>query len=119
MDVRDLAAAHVKALTVPEAGGQRIIVNAGPFKWQDWGNFPFLHNFTVALLIISCISVFYARSLSKKTAVGNQSYDSTTAIHKINYDTSKADRILGLQLRSKVETATDIVQSFELKGWLN
>ena len=35
--VRDLANAHIKAINIPEAGGQRIIVAFGPFKWQDWG----------------------------------------------------------------------------------
>lgn len=40
VDVRDLALAHVLALQKPEAGGERIIVSAGPYKWQDWGKHP-------------------------------------------------------------------------------
>ena len=36
VDVRDLARAHVLALTVPEAGGNRIIVHAGPYIGQTF-----------------------------------------------------------------------------------
>ena len=35
VDVRDVAEAHVLALFKPDAGGKRIIVTSGPFKWQD------------------------------------------------------------------------------------
>ncbi|KAF8608520.1 D-lactaldehyde dehydrogenase [Ceratobasidium sp. AG-I] len=35
VDVRDVALAHVRALEVPEAGGQRFIVASGPYCWQD------------------------------------------------------------------------------------
>ena len=37
VDVRDLALAHVLAVTKPEAGGERILVSHSPFKWQDFG----------------------------------------------------------------------------------
>lgn len=37
VDVRDIAHAHVLALQKPEAGGNRFIIAAGPFKWQDFG----------------------------------------------------------------------------------
>lgn len=36
VDVRDVARAHVRALEVKEAGGQRIITSGGEFVWQDW-----------------------------------------------------------------------------------
>ncbi|KAF7437550.1 methylglyoxal reductase (NADPH-dependent) gre2 [Pleurotus ostreatus] len=36
IDVRDLAEGHAKALEVPDAGGERIIISAGPYVWQDW-----------------------------------------------------------------------------------
>lgn len=36
-DVRDVATALVRALEKPEAGGERFIISAGPWKWQDWG----------------------------------------------------------------------------------
>ena len=36
IDVRDLAEAHKLALETVEAGGERLIISAGPYKWQDW-----------------------------------------------------------------------------------
>lgn len=36
VDVRDVADGHVRALEVPEAGGQRFILSSGMFIWQDW-----------------------------------------------------------------------------------
>ena len=40
VDVRDLSYAHVKALEVPEAGGNRFIISSGNFVWQDWCKLP-------------------------------------------------------------------------------
>lgn len=40
VDVRDVSEAHVLALEVPAAGGERIIVSGGsPFVWQDFSKF--------------------------------------------------------------------------------
>lgn len=36
IDVRDLGLAHVAALAKSEAGGERFIISAGSFVWQDW-----------------------------------------------------------------------------------
>ncbi|KAH8102011.1 hypothetical protein DFH11DRAFT_1786495 [Phellopilus nigrolimitatus] len=36
VDVRDVSLGHVCALEVPAAGGQRFILSAGAFIWQDW-----------------------------------------------------------------------------------
>ena len=36
IDVRDIALAHVLAAQKPEAGGERIIISAGDFVWQDF-----------------------------------------------------------------------------------
>ena len=37
VDVRDLADAHVLALEKENSAGERLFINAGPFRWQDWG----------------------------------------------------------------------------------
>ena len=37
VDVRDIAQAHTLALLKPEAGDNRFIISAGPYKWQDFG----------------------------------------------------------------------------------
>jgi nucleoside-diphosphate-sugar epimerase len=36
VDVRDLAEAHVRALEREAAGGERIIIAAGAYIWQQW-----------------------------------------------------------------------------------
>ena len=37
VDVRDIAQAHTQAIQTPAAGGERFIISAGPYKWQDFG----------------------------------------------------------------------------------
>ncbi|KAG6336084.1 hypothetical protein ID866_3010 [Astraeus odoratus] len=39
VDVRDVGLAHRLALEKPDAGNERIIVSAGVFKWQDFGQY--------------------------------------------------------------------------------
>lgn len=41
IDVRDLASAHVLAAEKEEAGGERMIVCAGCYWWQDFGALVF------------------------------------------------------------------------------
>ena len=42
IDVRDVAEAHTLALEKEAAGGERIIISAGSYVWQDWrkGSIP-------------------------------------------------------------------------------
>lgn len=100
IDVRDLGEAHVKAIQVPEAANERIIVSAGTYKWQDW--------------------VSAAHSLRPSLVPeGNTSYDPTKAVHMIQYDTTKEAKIFGLKFRSKLDTTRDLIADFEARGWLN
>ena len=39
IDVRDVARSHALAAQVAEAGGNRIIISAGVFFWQDVGTY--------------------------------------------------------------------------------
>ena len=39
IDVRDVARAHALAVQIAEAGGNRIIISAGVFFWQDVGTY--------------------------------------------------------------------------------
>ena len=41
IDCRDVAELLVRALLVPEAGGERILTVAGQFVWQDASASPF------------------------------------------------------------------------------
>ncbi|KAH9946473.1 NAD(P)-binding protein [Amylocystis lapponica] len=95
VDVRDAAAAHTVALVKEEAGGERIIISAGPFQWEDWA---------VA-----------ARSLASGAAPEESE---STEVDLINYDTSKASRILGLTYHNKIESIRDMLSDFKAKGWI-
>ncbi|KAI0696058.1 NAD(P)-binding protein [Cerioporus squamosus] len=99
VDVRDVAEAHVVALLQLNAGGERIIVSSGPFKWQD--------------LILA------ARQVEGNTIPpGNTSYEPSKAIHAIRYRTEKEERILGVKHHTLDETTRDTLHAFHAKGWL-
>ncbi|OBZ78027.1 NADPH-dependent methylglyoxal reductase GRE2 [Grifola frondosa] len=95
VDVRDLAEAHVLAITKPEAAGQRLIISAGPYKWQDW--------------------VSAARRISKYIPQGNDSYNPAEAVHMIAYETTKADSVLGVKYRGIDQSTADILVDLKAK----
>ncbi|KAF8178849.1 NAD(P)-binding protein [Mycena galopus ATCC 62051] len=95
VDVRDVGCAHVRALQRPQAGGERIIVSAGPFVLQDWLDLA-------------------PDSLKYQKGVPGSGKD---AVHQIRYDTSKSVRVLGMQYRSMAETAHDTTVDWEARGW--
>ncbi|RDX46677.1 NAD(P)-binding protein [Lentinus brumalis] len=92
VDVRDVAEAHVLALLKPEAGGERIVVTSGPFKWQD--------------LILAA-----RRVEGDEIPIGNTSYDPSKTVHFIRYRTEREERILGLEHRSLDETTRDLLRA--------
>ncbi|KAF8206881.1 hypothetical protein K438DRAFT_1577352 [Mycena galopus ATCC 62051] len=101
IDVRDLGRAHVLSLLKEAAGGERIIVTAGKFVWQEWRAYditPFdpAHNGRYQKGIPGC---------AKDT------------VYHVTYDTSKSVRVLGLTYRSKEETLRDTVADWEERGW--
>ncbi|KAL4253690.1 NAD(P)-binding domain superfamily protein [Abortiporus biennis] len=97
IDVRDLALAHVYALEKEAAAGNRFIISAGTFKWQDFVN--------------------AARKYTTGVSAGNQSYKPEDAVHLIKYDTSKAEKVLGMTYVSLEETTKAILDDFKEKGW--
>ncbi|KAF8635789.1 hypothetical protein AX17_003846 [Amanita inopinata Kibby_2008] len=108
IDVRDLALALSKSLVIPEAGGERIIVSAGPFVFQDW--------LDVANSLSPSPIPSHAPGTAKALPVGNPGAGKG-APYKINYDTSKEQRILGLKYRSMEEVTRDTLADFERRGW--
>ncbi|OSX56416.1 hypothetical protein POSPLADRAFT_1068108 [Postia placenta MAD-698-R-SB12] len=98
LDVRDLGKAHVLAIQTEAAGGERIIVCSGPWKWQDWIN--------------------AARKAGADIPAGDTSYDAAKATHLTRYDIAKANSILGLTYRTMDETTRDILDDFKEKGWI-
>ncbi|KAF9816374.1 hypothetical protein IEO21_04127 [Rhodonia placenta] len=98
LDVRDLGKAHVLAIQTEAAGGERIIVCSGPWKWQDWIN--------------------AARKAGADIPAGDASYDAAKATHLTRYDIAKANGILGLTYRTMDETTRDILDDFKAKEWI-
>ncbi|PSR87356.1 hypothetical protein PHLCEN_2v5173 [Hermanssonia centrifuga] len=98
VDVRDIALAHVLALQKEAAGGHRIIISSGPWKWQDWVN--------------------AARSIDANLPAGNTSYDPSKATHTTRYDTSRASKLLGIGYFGIAETTRDVIAQFKEKGWV-
>ncbi|KAF5364463.1 hypothetical protein D9758_010704 [Tetrapyrgos nigripes] len=96
-DVRDVAEAHVRALEVSEAGGERIIVCAGPFVFQD------------ALDAVNSLQPSPWSSHKEPFAKG----DVGEKEYRINWDTLKEKKILGLKYKTHQDTARDILTEFE------
>ncbi|PAV17623.1 D-lactaldehyde dehydrogenase [Pyrrhoderma noxium] len=96
VDVRDVANAHVRALTTPGAGGQRFIISAGSNSWKDWSD--------VAIdLHIEGI---------KRYETGSE------PVPKVGrYNASKSREVLGIKYREMKDIAKDTIQSFKEHGW--
>ncbi|KAF8873079.1 D-lactaldehyde dehydrogenase [Infundibulicybe gibba] len=102
VDVRDVAEAQVRALEREEAGGERIMVSAGRYTWQDW--------------------LDTANSL-KPSPLPNHTFPVGTpgsgkdAVYKNTYDASKSLRILGMKYRTMEQTTRDTLADFARRGW--
>ncbi|THH22527.1 hypothetical protein EUX98_g8165 [Antrodiella citrinella] len=98
VDVRDVAKAHVLALSTEKAGGERIIVSTGVWKWQDWINI--------------------ARKLTTEVPPGAaDTYDAAKTVYALDYEQTKQKAIFGINLIEKEETVRDMLKVFEAKGW--
>lgn len=105
VDVRDLAEAHRLALEKQEAGGERIIICSGPFKWQDF--------------IDAANALDPPPKLSKPIPKGRPGSGSghPHTVHLANYDTSKSDRVFGLKYRTIATTTKDTFADYQARGW--
>ncbi|KIJ56201.1 hypothetical protein M422DRAFT_219369 [Sphaerobolus stellatus SS14] len=100
VDVRDLAEAHVKALTVEEAGGNRFIIGAGSFATQD------------------LLDAIHAKGDPALASVPKgQPGSGKDAVHPILMDASKSKNVLGLKYKTLEECATDTAKNLLGKGW--
>lgn len=103
IDVRDLALAHILAIEKQEAGGNRFLVSQGPFKWQDFVDAA--HEAGV-----------YPESALPKGVPGAGKGPNVT--HLLNYDTSKAAKLLGMDKYISIEQCTkDCLEDFKKRGW--
>ncbi|KAF8139606.1 hypothetical protein EV363DRAFT_1249436 [Boletus edulis] len=102
IDVRDVAEAHALALEKEAAGGERIIISSGLWKWQDF--------------IDAANDLRPPPHLKTTLPVGVRGAGKTVK-HLTIYDKSKADRILGLKYRTIAETTKDTLADYEARGW--
>ncbi|KAK7419069.1 methylglyoxal reductase (NADPH-dependent) gre2 [Neonectria punicea] len=96
-DVRDVALAHVKAMEVDEAAGNRFLVTAGSYSNADmgniiWNNFPDLRD-----------------KLPDRNKMGGAPNPN---LQSFGYNTSQAKKILGIEWTPYEKTIVDSVKSF-------
>ncbi|KAJ3520487.1 hypothetical protein NM688_g9155 [Phlebia brevispora] len=97
IDVRDNATAHVRALQVPEAANERILLVYGHYKWQDW--------------------VLSARKFDPKIPKGAESYDPNKAVYAMTFKSDKMKRILGINKYIDMDTTTkNILDDFKARN---
>ena len=96
-DVRDVALAHIRAIEVPEAGGNRFLVTAGHFSNK---------------IVVDMIRESHPELSSKLPE--NPTDDIPADIY--GYDSSKASRILGITFRSLKDSIGDTVTSLVKLG---
>lgn len=93
VDVRDVALAHVRAIEVEKAGGQRFFVTAGYFSNKD---------------LVDIIRENRPQ-LESKLPPSDSPSDLPAGIYKI--DNSRSQEVLGIKYRPLKETITDTVDS--------
>ncbi|TFK50045.1 D-lactaldehyde dehydrogenase [Heliocybe sulcata] len=98
VDIRDIAEAHIKALEVPAAGGERVLVIKDTFVWQDFYDI--------------------ANSLSPKpyhTLATGTPGAILVRNRKVNME--KAPRLLGLEYIAAEEMIKDTLADYVRRGW--
>ncbi|EKM75201.1 hypothetical protein AGABI1DRAFT_116498 [Agaricus bisporus var. burnettii JB137-S8] len=100
VDVRDTALSHILAIQKEAAAGERIIVCGGAYLWQEW---------------------FDAANTIQPYPLPNhppaKGMPGITAPYVIQYNTAKADKLLGIRYKTKAETIRDTLEIFAAKGW--
>ncbi|KDQ65078.1 hypothetical protein JAAARDRAFT_28742 [Jaapia argillacea MUCL 33604] len=104
VDVRDLALAHILALQKEQAGGNRFIVCAGTFTWQDFVD------------TANAISPLVYTNLPKGSP--DTRSGAPGVVHLIDFDVSKARRVLGIEKYiTKEECTLACLEDFKARGW--
>ncbi|KIW12705.1 hypothetical protein PV08_09983 [Exophiala spinifera] len=98
VDVRDVAEAHVRSLEVATAGGERIIICASQFVWQDW--------------IVVAASM---KNLRDHYKIANPVQG--TISRAILFDSSKQKEILAIDFHKMEDVVRDSLENFHARGW--
>ncbi|EJF56384.1 D-lactaldehyde dehydrogenase [Dichomitus squalens LYAD-421 SS1] len=99
VDVRNVAEAHLKALEIEEAGGQRFILASEWHTWQDRLN--------------TARDLNYFPNLDKGDPARANSVSPPRICHG-----EKAKRMLGISYRKMPETLRDVLDDYRARGWL-
>ncbi|EPQ55055.1 D-lactaldehyde dehydrogenase [Gloeophyllum trabeum ATCC 11539] len=94
VDVRDVAEAHIKAATLPEAAGQRFILSGGPFSDN---------------LIAAAIKKAYPQFADRLPKEGWNEKE----VAKTEIDNSKSRKVLGIDYISLDKSIADTVESIK------
>ncbi|EKM78749.1 hypothetical protein AGABI1DRAFT_107238 [Agaricus bisporus var. burnettii JB137-S8] len=111
VDVRDLALAHMLALQKPDAGGERLLISAGPFTYQDWIDIASTHR-----------SPLKTHEFPHHKEFGGYLPKGCPDVKRdylLIYDNAKGLKILGpeLKYRTMEETTADILKDYAARGW--
>ncbi|EKM78750.1 hypothetical protein AGABI1DRAFT_121174 [Agaricus bisporus var. burnettii JB137-S8] len=111
VDVRDLALAHMLALQKPNAGGERLLISAGPFTYQDWIDIASTHR-----------SPLKTHEFPHHKEFGGYLPKGCPDVKRdylLVYDNAKGLKILGpeLKYRAMEETTADILEDYAARGW--
>ncbi|KAK4120897.1 NAD(P)-binding protein [Parathielavia appendiculata] len=102
VDVRDLAAAHIKAgLEKPEVGGKRLFVTAGLFS-----------NAELARIVRRRFPEYAERLPTEETKGGELPVEG----ERFGFNNSETNRLLGLEYRSFEECVVDLVKNLKALG---
>ncbi|CAE6464972.1 unnamed protein product [Rhizoctonia solani] len=94
VDVRDVALAHVRALEVAEAGGQRFIASSAAYCWQD------------ALDVLDLPPGF-----PRGTPGAGK------GLNHVVFSHAKAKKILGMEFKGLQECMRDTLEGLQKRGW--
>ncbi|KAF9647543.1 NAD(P)-binding protein [Thelephora ganbajun] len=103
VDVRDVALANVLAVEKEAAGGERILVPAAPFTWQDMINASRKVGPSIGL---------------NNLPQGYTGYDASEVTYETVFSGEKLKGILGFKPIPLEDTVRDSLLDFKARGWL-
>ncbi|KAI0344819.1 D-lactaldehyde dehydrogenase [Trametopsis cervina] len=101
-DVRDISEGHIRALEIPEAGGERILLVQSRFVWQD---------------AVDAAHAVKPSPWVSHTAPFVRGEPDGERVRNVTWAPEKEQRILGVKFRSIEETMKDILEDYEKHGW--
>ncbi|TCD60402.1 methylglyoxal reductase (NADPH-dependent) gre2 [Steccherinum ochraceum] len=96
-DVRDFCEAVIASFQIDQAGGERFLVVAEQFCWQEWIN--------------------VVRRIYPTISAGNPEWKYEDTTFNTHFDTRRARQILGVAYRGWDDTARTVMEWFREKGW--